>query len=178
MPRPRIALDATLVGGRNTGDTSYWNGLLSGLAEVASEFDFLLLSDSPQPHEYGERFRWVRLPRVSRKWFSLVTMPLAARRMGAQVFHTQYTLSPFAKKGVATIHDVSFFIGPEWFKPKDRFLLQRFVPPSAKRAAKVITVSEAGKRDLVRYLGIAPEKVAVTYNAAGDIFKPIPELDR
>lgn len=178
MPRPLIALDTTLVGGRNTGDSSYWNGLLSGLATVDSEFDFLLLSDLPPPREFGERFRWVRLPRVSRRWFSLVTMPLSARRMGAQVFHTQYTLSPFAKNGVTTIHDVSFFVGPEWFRAKDRFLLQRFVPSSAKRAAKVITVSEAGKRDIVRYLGVAPDKVAVTYNAVSDIFKPVAEAER
>ena len=39
---------------------------------------------------------------------------MAARRAGAKVYHTQYTLSPLARGGVTTIHDVSFYIGPEW----------------------------------------------------------------
>jgi glycosyltransferase involved in cell wall biosynthesis len=68
---------------------------------------------------------------------------------------------------------VSFFIGPEWFKPKDRFLLQRTVPPSARRAKKVITVSDTSKRDIVRFTGVDAAKVVVTYNAAPSWFKPL-----
>ncbi len=89
------------------------------------------------------------------------------------MYHTQYTLSPLVRNGVTTIHDVSFFIGPEWFKPKDRLLMQRTVPASAKRAKKVITVSESSKLDVVKFTGVPSDKVVVTYNAAPPWFKPM-----
>ncbi|MCH8273814.1 MAG: glycosyltransferase family 4 protein [Armatimonadetes bacterium] len=181
MAGPLIALDATLAGGTSTGDSAYWTGLLTGLAEVAHDFRFLLLSDAAPPRDVAlpeDRFRWIRLPRRPARWFSLVTMPLAARRLGASVFHTQYNLSPLARNGVTTIHDVSFFIGPEWFKPRDRFLLRRFVAGSARRAVRVITVSEASKGDIVRFLGVPEEKVVVTYNAPHPRFRPVSEDER
>lgn len=37
----------------------------------------------------------------------------------------------------------------------------------------VITVSETSKKDIVRFLGVPAEKVFVTYEAAGEIFKPV-----
>jgi glycosyltransferase involved in cell wall biosynthesis len=98
---------------------------------------------------------------------------MAARKAGAAIYHTQYTLSPLARRGVTTIHDVSFFIGPEWFKPKDRMLMQRTVPASARRAKKVITVSETSKADIVRHLAVPANEVAVTYNAAPPWFAPM-----
>ncbi|MGI8924965.1 MAG: glycosyltransferase family 4 protein [Fimbriimonadales bacterium] len=175
MPRTLIAIDATLVLGENTGDSTYWTGLLSGLADIESEFDFVLLSDQDKPPNLDlpeERFTWTMLPKRRSRWFSRVTLPVAARKLGAGAFHTQYSLSPLARNGITTIHDVSFFIGPEWFKPKDRFLLRRSVPASAMRAVKVITVSETSKRDIVSYLRVPPGKVAVTYNAAQPYFRP------
>jgi alpha-1,3-rhamnosyl/mannosyltransferase len=104
-------------------------------------------------------------------------MPLAARKLGADAFHTQYTLSPLARNGITTVHDVSFFIGPQWFKPRDLFLIRRTVPASAKRAKAVITVSETSKSDIVRHLGVDPSKVFVTYNAAADFFRPTDPAD-
>jgi len=101
-------------------------------------------------------------------------MPLAARRLAARAFHTQYTLSPLAPGGITTIHDVSFLIGPEWFRPRDRFLLSRLVPGSARRAKRVITVSETSKRDIVRLLGVPEEKVVVTWNGVDERFRPVP----
>ncbi|MEO7453737.1 MAG: glycosyltransferase family 1 protein [Fimbriimonadales bacterium] len=171
MPKPLVAIDATLAFGSNTGDSTYWTGLISGLQAANSPFDFLLLSDMPKPD--GVELEWRQVTRGNVKWRSLVGLPMAARRAGAVVYHTQYTLSPLARGGVTTIHDVSFFIGPEWFKPKDRFLMQRTVPGSARRAKKVITVSETSKADIVRHLGVPAEKIAVTYNAPPPWFRPM-----
>jgi len=173
--RPVVAIDATLVGSERTGDATYWTCLVEALGEVESEFDFLLLSNAPKPSVVPNlpgNFRWVALRSAHPRWFSMVTMPLAARRLGAKAFHTQYSLSPLARNGITTIHDVSFFIGPEWFKPRDRAILQRFVPSSARRAKKVITVSETSKRDILRYIDVPAKKIDVTPLAAPQVFKP------
>lgn len=169
MPKPIVALDASLAYGTNTGDSTYWTGLIGGLAGMELPYEILLLSHLQKPPDAP--FRWLQVGGGSR-WRSMVGMPMAARKAGAAAYHTQYTLSPLARGGITTIHDVSFFIGPEWFKTKDRVLMQRTVPASARRAKKVITVSETSKRDVVKFTGVDPGKVAVTYNAAPAWFKP------
>jgi glycosyltransferase involved in cell wall biosynthesis len=173
--RPVVAIDATLVGSERTGDATYWTCLVEAIGEIESEFDYLLLSNAPKPVDVPNlpgNFQWVSLKCAHPRWFSMVTMPLAARRLGAKAFHTQYSLSPLARNGITTIHDVSFFVGPEWFKPRDRAILRRFVPSSARRAKKVITVSESSKRDILRYIDVPANKIEVTPLAAPKIFKP------
>lgn len=160
-----IAIDARLAAGASTGDSSYWSGLLYGLSQIGSDARFLLFSNAERPSGIPDcdHFEWIRLgSRNSRLW-SLVAFPLAARKRGATVIHTQYNLSPLAGRvGVTTIHDVSFFIGPEWFRPRDLFLLRRFIPSSARRARRVITVSETSKAEIERYVPEARGKTVAT----------------
>ena len=51
--------------------------------------------------------------------------------------------------------------------------MQRTMPASARRAKKVITVSETSKADIVRHLAVPQSKVIVTYNAAPPWFTPM-----
>lgn len=160
----RVALDARLVGRDFTGDSTYWTGLVRGLAELDSPIEFLLFSNGPAPAEIPKtrKLTWISLKSRNTRWWSLVTFPLAARKMGASAIHTQYNLSPLAgPRGITTIHDVSFFIGPQWFRPRDRFLLQRFVPRSARRAKRIVTVSQTSAREIERYIPAAKGKVEV-----------------
>jgi glycosyltransferase involved in cell wall biosynthesis len=159
------ALDARLVGAGAGGDSTYWSGLLHGLARTDAGWRFLLLYNAakPPPIPSDPRFEPVCVPARSQRWWSLVSFPLAARRAGAHVIHTQYNLSPLAAgRGVTLIHDVSFFIGPEWFSTKDRLLLRRFVPGSARRAAQVLTVSETSAAEIASHIPAARGKIAVT----------------
>lgn len=179
MTSPRsqiVALDVRLAGREGTGDSTYWLGLLHGLSEIESGLSFLLFSNVEKPREIPEsdNFRWMTLPSGSSRFWSLARFPLAARRAGAHAIHTQYNLSPLAGRvGITTIHDVSFFIGPEWFKPRDLWLLRRFVPASAKRAAGVITVSETSRQDIERYVPAVRGKISVTSLARSPLIKPV-----
>lgn len=175
MPALTVAIDARLATTRNTGDTSYWRGLLRGLAAIETDATFLLYSNTERPDWIPEssKIRWIHLEGGSR-WWSLVQFPLAARRAGAQVIHTQYTLSPLAYgRGVTTVHDVSFLIEPDWFKPKDRVLLQWQVPASCRRAKRVLTVSETSKDEIARLIPGTRQKIVVTPNALGDTIRPV-----
>ena len=173
---PKIAIDARLVGGQSTGDSTYWLGLIYGLSRVNANFRYLLFSNVSRPAGIpdSERFEWVRLNSRSSRLWSLVHFPLNARRMGASAIHTQYTLSPLAGGiGITTVHDVSFFIGPEWFKPKDRAILRAAIPDSIKRAAKVITVSETSRREIEQYIPEGKGKIRVTPLAAHPGLRPM-----
>ncbi|MCB9143514.1 MAG: glycosyltransferase family 4 protein [Anaerolineales bacterium] len=50
------------------------------------------------------------------------------------------------------------------------------VPLSARRAARVITVSQHAKREIVQRYGIDPQRIAVTYEAAAEQFRPVADL--
>lgn len=171
-----VALDARSVGRPHTGDATYWTGLIRGLTRFDSDLRYLLFSNAPKPAEIPstDRFRWIELTSRSDRWWSLVRFPLAARRLGARAFHVQYNLSPLIRRGgITTIHDVSFFHEPEWFRPRDRMLLQRFVPASAHRANRVVTVSQFSKSEIERYIPGLGDKVRVVPNACPDEIQAI-----
>jgi glycosyltransferase involved in cell wall biosynthesis len=167
LSRKTVALDARLAGGTNTGDSSYWSGLLYGLSRQDSDLQFLLFSNAAKPEGIPDspKFSWITVPSRSGRWWSYVLFPLVARRMGAGAIHTQYSLSPLAgDRGITTIHDVSFMIGPEWFKPRDRLILSRTVPSSVRRARKVIAVSNTCRDEIEHFLPAARGKVVPIYN--------------
>ena len=75
---------------------------------------------------------------------------------------------------VVTIYDLSFLLYPESFKRSKRFYLGLFTRLSARRARRIIAISESTKRDVVRLLGVPPEKVEVVYCGIDDAFRPLP----
>ncbi len=168
MTTLNVAIDARLVHGTSTGDSTYWTGLLHGLKQTDADVRIHLIGMGAKPAslDLDERFNWVSLPSSSPRWWSMVLFPLKARKLGARSIHTQYSLSPLVgTRGVTTIHDVSFLIGPEWFKPKDRLILGQSVPIAVRRAKRILAVSETCKGEIERFLPRSKGKTVVTYNA-------------
>jgi len=170
-----VAIDARLVGGTATGDSTYWTCLLWGLAEIGTETKFLLITDREPPNErIPKNAEWVVKRAPHPRLWSLATFPLEARRRGADLIHTQYSLSPLAgKRGITTVHDVSFLIGPQWFNPRDRMILSRTVPAACLRAQRVITVSETSRGEIERLIPGSKGKVRVATNACPPWIKRI-----
>jgi len=149
---------------------------LDAMSKIGDDTRFILYSNASAPAgiAFGERFAWKTISSRSSRWWSYIRFPLAARKAGADVIHVQYALSPLAgKRGVTTIHDVSFFVGPEWFQAKDLFLLKKTTPAAARQAARVITVSESSRQEIERYIPAAKGKVAVTPLACPNWIQPI-----
>jgi glycosyltransferase involved in cell wall biosynthesis len=67
---------------------------------------------------------------------------------------------------VVTIHDVSFAAHPEWFSWREGLRRRVVTRLSARRAAKIITVSDFSKREIVRHLGVPQSRVEVIYSGA------------
>jgi glycosyltransferase involved in cell wall biosynthesis len=161
----RIAIDARLVGGTSTGDSTYWTELCIALVRRFPEVKLLLLTDQIDrlPAELRELGILVTA-RHPRLW-SLFAFPRACRTHKADVAHVQYNISPFMPcPTVTTIHDVSFFIGPEWFSARDRFVLQRFIPATVRRAKAIITVSQTSKKEIEHNLPGAKGKTVGILN--------------
>lgn len=174
----KIAIDAHMVGERETGNETYVVGLAGALGRLGGH-NYTLLT--PKPGVLPATLR--SLPHLSVRPFpnlpSFLRIPLLyprlARRDGIDLLHMTYIAPPRSPcPVVVTVHDVSYRIFPEYFSPRVRLLLGLLVGVSVRRAARVITVSESARRDIVRFYRVPPEHVAVTPEAAGEQFTPQP----
>ena len=55
---------------------------------------------------------------------------------------------------------------------------KRYFPKFAKKAKRIVTVSEFSKQDIVECYGIDPEKIDVAYNGVNEVFAPISEEEK
>lgn len=74
---------------------------------------------------------------------------------------------------ISSVMDLAYEHTPEQFKAKDLFQLQRWTKYSVKHASKVITISEASKKDIISFYSRSPEDVVVAYPGAPDVSQPI-----
>jgi glycosyltransferase involved in cell wall biosynthesis len=114
------------------------------------------------------------LPRqLAKLWWEQVTTPLAARRLGADVLWAPYWTAPLWQPcpTVVTIHDLIPALLPEYRGNPLQRAYTALVSTTARRAAAVLTVSQASARDIVQHLAISAERVQVVYhgvNQTGD----------
>jgi glycosyltransferase involved in cell wall biosynthesis len=73
---------------------------------------------------------------------------------------------------VVTIHDLAFIRFPQTFRAYNRTYLDFATRLTARRAARVLVVSEHTRREVIGLLGVPPERVVVTTNAARAHFVP------
>lgn len=179
----RIGIDAHAIGSQSTGNETYIKNLILALAEIDRLNEYVLFFTRPEvARQWEGRFPNVRvqLIRPHTPYARIpVSFPLAMYRAGVDLIHVQYTAPPFCHKPiVVTIHDLSFEHFPQFFTPRERFFFRRAIPHTARRAAKVLTVSEYSRRDIINTYQLPPEKVVVTPNGVGPEFRPTRDEER
>src|SRR5260370_19947280 len=68
---------------------------------------------------------------------------------------------------VLPVHDITFATNPEWFSDRDIRVLSRVVPWSVRRAARVVTVSETCRAQIIEHFGVSADRVVSIPNASG-----------
>ncbi|WP_322495761.1 glycosyltransferase family 1 protein [Chloroflexus sp.] len=111
-------------------------------------------------------------PRVRIPWEQGIA-PLILRGT-ADLYHGCLNVAPLLSPvpTVITIHDLAFIRFPQTFRAYNRIYLDLATRLSARRASRILAVSEHTKREVVGLLGIPPERVIVTPNAARNHFRP------
>jgi glycosyltransferase involved in cell wall biosynthesis len=170
--RPLVVVDADVLGRRRTGDETYAANLLRCLAPLASPAGLRLGAVTRHPELVPDGIEALPLRVGVQELRMAWSLPRLLRRVGAALVHTQYALPPRAPcPGVVTIHDTSYE-DPELMGRWDRLVFRRVVPAAARRAARVLTVSERSRRDLVERYDLPPERVVVTPNGVDPAFVP------
>jgi glycosyltransferase involved in cell wall biosynthesis len=209
-----IAIDAHMVGERETGNETYTLNLARALLRLTGRdpkgFSWdaagppdgtqeLPSTRRAQQRRFGSSPRFfflathpdrlhAALPEVRASLNAQVTpvrpanallripfgLPWASLRGSFDLLHVTYNAPPLSTcPTVVTIHDISFEHYPQFFSPRDRLILKTLVPLSARRAAHILTVSQHAKCEIVERYGLSPDKITVTYEAAGEQFHPV-----
>lgn len=133
--------------------------------------------------QLSDRFREVevvtRLARlgenVEQVWWEQAGIVLAGSREKVDLLHSPYWSNPLWSPWptVVTVHDVIQFVLPEYAWRKISRMYFGLVSAGARRADAIITVSECSKADIVKILGVAPERIHVIGNAVDDTLYPV-----
>lgn len=171
MSEPLVVVDADVLGRHRTGDETYVLNLLRELGAASSGLRIAAVTRQPElvPAGIEPLPLRTRVQELRMLW----SLPRLLRRVGADLVHTQYALPVRPPcPAVVTIHDLSFEHDPSLMPPKDRLIFRRVVPRAARRAARVLTVSERTRRDLRSVYGVPDERIVVTPNGVDPAFSP------
>jgi glycosyltransferase involved in cell wall biosynthesis len=174
----RIAIDAHAVGAKLGGNESYAVNLIEALSQIDSANDYTIYVTT---NEARERFsdRWANFKvRSTLPHTPLIRIPLTLsaelRKHPVDVLHVQFTAPPFCPcPVVVSIHDLSFEHLPHTFKRRSRTQLRLTVRHSAQRAARILTLSEHTREDIVKTYRIKPDRVTAIPLAAPDHFRSV-----
>jgi glycosyltransferase involved in cell wall biosynthesis len=174
----RIGIDAHSVGTKLGGNESYAVNLIEALAQIDSVNNYTIYVTT---NEASDRFtdRWPNFKvRSTLPHTPLIRIPLTLsaelRKRPVDILHVQFTAPPFCPcPVVVSIHDLSFEHLPETFKRRSRTQLRLTVRRSARRATRILSLSEHTRRDIIETYRIDAEKVSAIPLAAADHFRPV-----
>lgn len=190
----RIGIDiSTLLNhGHDIGAGRYIYNLLKGLFEIDRSENIFVLTGRYTTDDYLSVISnlianypdtkiklefYKTTPEKLNLWNKLKFPPIELLGFKAELLHCPDFLIPptLNRNIVLTIHDLSFIRFPQfnfdWFIRK----YTKEVRNNAKRAKKIIAVSNSTRNDIISFLNIVPEKITVTYEAVDDVFRKLDE---
>jgi glycosyltransferase involved in cell wall biosynthesis len=176
-----IAIDARKL--HDYGIGTYIRNLLRQLARIdaASTYHAICSAgDAARLAELGPNMRPVPTTSRPESFGDQLVIPALLRRVGAQVYHTPYAVLPLARvcPSVVTMHDCVNLTFPQYAPSHVRQLMTKArMWSAAHRSARILTVSEASKRDILKFFDVPPDKVSVIPNAIDDCFSALPPAD-
>lgn len=177
----RIAIDVRKL--RDFGIGTYIRNVLRHLARIDQQTEYVLLC-RPQDREFasrlGENFVAVQEgspPYSVREQFRV---PLRLGQHRVDLFHAPHYVLPALVpcRSIVTIHDCIHLMFPQYLPNRIAYGYARAsLWAATRRSDRILTVSEASKRDILRFFRVPPEKITVIYNGIDERFSIAPAED-
>lgn len=177
----RIAFDLVAVERLDDGIYTSSLALLHGLRKLEAEHRYLVLTGRPERYAdlaQDPRFELVRVPMPSLHRHAVLfehqlLEPLTLRKLRPDVLHTPGLASPLLWPGptVLTLHDLGFLHLPEQMSRASLYYWRYLALPGARRAKRIVTVSEHARREIARELHLPLERIETVYNSIGEQFR-------
>lgn len=172
-----------LVPGETGGAEIYARRLLPALRKAEPDLEMTLFLGGPAAQDdWGEGVNVVPLrfdprSRARRVLAEQTLLPGALRQAQPDLLHNVFNTAPAVRAvpQVTTIHDVVHRRHPE--SGVTALGVKALVPLAARCSVRILTVSEASKTDIVRFLGVPADRVDVAPNGPGmreDVTGPPP----
>lgn len=170
-----IAIDARKLADFGIG--TYLRGLIGGLAAIDAESRYVLLAPREQREQLADlpaNFAWIDEASPGYSLREQLTLSRRLDEISPDLFHAPHYVLPALTpaRTIVTIHDLIHLVHPEFLPhplalPYARFMLRR----AARRARRIVTVSQATAHDLSARLGVAAERIVVAWNGVDDRFR-------
>lgn len=113
-------------------------------------------------------------------WFFEYSVKKALNKIQPDLFFSPdgYLSLRSKMRQVAQFHDLNFEHFPQDMPRIHLWHYKRYFPEFARKAHRIVTVSEFSRQDIVDCYGIDTEKIDIAYNGVNEIFKPITEEEK
>jgi glycosyltransferase involved in cell wall biosynthesis len=163
------------------GSSTYARELIKGMLSVEPETRITAFVSKEAPEDvlrasWASAVDWVRIPvnvthgppgnfavTMMSQW---AAMPLLAARRGLDVIHGLANVAPLVAPRVATVVtllDLIWMHHPDALDRRARVGMKMVAPVSARRADRVIAISEAARQDMIKTIDLDPTKIDVTH---------------
>ncbi len=157
------------------GTETYARGLLYGLRNVESKYEFIVFLNQEASAMFKTEifpFDTVVCPvnavhRHERYFYEQFVLPKLAKRSGVSLMHSLGYTTPLRLHcpSVVTVHDLNYRAFGDQMPLTRRLALEFFVGMGIRFAQKIITVSDFSKHEIIRAYAIDERRVAVTHEA-------------
>jgi glycosyltransferase involved in cell wall biosynthesis len=171
----KILIDYTQIPLQKVGVGVYAQNLLRSVSALNKDlmlYIVVLEDETGLDGLQNSLFKIIRVPKIFRNLFfrfflEQFGIPLFVFFKKIDVIHSLHYSIPvliFRAKRICTIHDLSFFLYPDFHQICKRYYFRFFTIFTIRCADILITVSESTKNDLVKILGADPDKLKTVYH--------------
>lgn len=179
----RIAVNTRLmIKGKLEGIGTFTREIFSRVAEKHPEAEFLFLFDRPfdkgficQPNIRGISTGLpARHAILYYLWFEYFVPRVLEKQQADLFISTDGYLSLGSETPqIQVLHDLNFEKRKFGIPASDLWYYRKFFPKYAKKATRIVTVSEFSKEDIASTYGIPYQKIGIVPNAASVEFRPL-----
>jgi O-antigen biosynthesis alpha-1,2-mannosyltransferase len=163
----RVGIDARKIADFGIG--TYIRGLLRGLIAASSGDTYVAFAPQRLASLLPAEIEHVVVDAPHYSLRELIAVGRAVDRAGIDLFHAPHYVVPFTSVPfVVTIHDLIHLRHPN---PLARMYARQMIGRAVRRSRRVLTVSEAVRRDIIATFGCGEEHVIVTPNGVGAPFE-------
>lgn len=185
MKRPLIAVNTRMLL-KNRLDGIGWFACqtLRRITRAHPEVDFVFLFDRPYDPDFlfAENVRGVIVAPPIRHgllyypWFQ-IAIKARLRRLAPDLFLSPDGLLSLGARcpQLAVVHDINFAHHPKDLPYWTQKFFNRYFPQYVQAAARIVTVSEFSRQDIVQTYDVDPHKIEVIYNGVNENFGPLSE---
>ncbi|MEX2632931.1 MAG: glycosyltransferase family 1 protein [Balneolales bacterium] len=173
----KLFIDATTIRNGRSGTGVYSKHMLAGLVNYEGSQIIALGNQQLLNQSFGDQSQ-VQIINNTANPHLTINRDLCGNRMGIQAdaaFFPNYFMPPgWPSPAAVTIHDVSFITHPWFYSQKMVLWYKHRIKHTLSHARLILTVSETSKNQLIRHLGINPDKIRIHIPAPAMICREMP----